>query len=180
MKRIEHILLPPNVPNAKKGWAYVKVSNIPVMTDENKDELNKQLLFAIVDKPYKLNEPGNNNFIGVYHRYLQPDWPNGPWHPTWRIEAGTKPEQCRREWSIWNSSPLNEVNVVFGVAWDMNKVWVMHMDSGHVQNLTIFGQIGLGKLATPDEELKWGWHSECSAKLIDLGTMRKGNPILCG
>lgn len=55
----------------------VQVSNIPVMTDENKDTLNKRVFFCLKN---------GADMILIVHRYYQPTWPTGEWWAVWRIE----------------------------------------------------------------------------------------------
>ena len=113
--------------DCRKGNAVIKVSNIPIMTDANKDDLNKTLLFAIQ------SEDGSN-MLAVFHRYLQPDWPHGEWWPTWRIEAGAC--NCVEEWHVFDSDPLPGTQATFEIVWNGNKVSVRHSGTGDTQTLT--------------------------------------------
>lgn len=68
--------IPTPLPGGGSDYS-VSVVGIPVMTDSNKDEINKQHLFCL--------QSGADR-IGVFHRYLQPAWPHGEWWPVYRVE----------------------------------------------------------------------------------------------
>lgn len=69
--------LPTAQPTQNAYSIRVRVSGIPEMTDQNKDQLNKQVLFCLKN---------GNDMILIVHRYYQPDWPVGEWWSTWRLE----------------------------------------------------------------------------------------------
>lgn len=141
-RKFQPIKLLPKYPvfiegNCTHGGAIVQVNNIPIMTEANKDTLNKTLLFALA------SEDGSN-FVAVYHRYLQPDWPDGAWWPTWRIEAGHC--NCVEEWHIFQSQPLPGGSAQFEIAWDGGTVRVRHTGTGdeqvlHTENQNAFADI---------------------------------------
>ncbi|GEM_PF-4450256 len=75
----------------------VRVTNIPVMSDENKDSVNKQALFCIKSGGHEM---------GVYHRYMQPGWPDGPWWPCYKLEYFINGDQVEEvEKADWEELP---------------------------------------------------------------------------
>lgn len=59
------------------GMMRVRVEGIPEMSNENKDSINKQALFCL--------QSGRDE-LGIYHRYMQPNWPDGNWWPCYKLE----------------------------------------------------------------------------------------------
>ncbi|MBN1552356.1 hypothetical protein JW979_12860 [bacterium] len=154
----------------QKGRAVVHVTNIPIMTDGNKDSLNKSLLFC-------LHDDNDINFMGVYHRYLQPEWPYGNWWPTWRLEAGA--EGCWEEFDIWTTKDLFGTSAIFQIDWDSNWVTVTHLGTGDSQTLHLSNVPAYNQLGEDAECGRWGWHSDANATLLDWECFRGGDPTGC-
>jgi len=156
--------------NCRRGSVIVKVTNIPVMNDQNKDEYNKTLLFCLQDDQ-------KSNFMGVFHRYLQPDYPNGPWHATWRFEAGA--HGCIEEWHILQSDALNETEISFEVTWDHNNIQVRHLGNGDTQNLSTHNVSAFSNMSEDGDCTNWGWVSPATAQLISFTCQTLGDPTGC-
>jgi len=158
-----------NLPCAH-GRAVIRVANIPVMTDQNKDEYNKDLLFCLQDAD-------SSNFIGIYHRYLQPDWPIGDWWPTWRVEAGA--EGCVHEWHIFESMPLPGNAATFRIEWNRRAISVTHLGTGDTQTLTLDNIAGISQLGEDDACSCWGWESPAVPSLVEWTCSAHGAPSDC-
>jgi hypothetical protein len=154
----------------RRGYAIVRVRGIPQMTDETKDEYNKQLLFCIRDEE-------NTNFVGVYHRYLQPSWPYGEWWPTWRIEAGA--DGCVEEFNTWDSMDLPGSEATFRVEWTDHSVTVTHLGTGESQTLHTRNTFGLSFVGEDDVCEAWGWPSFARATMVEIDCEQSGEPMEC-
>lgn len=155
----------------RDGYAEVRCWNIPEMTDANKDQLNKTLLFCLQD-------PDHFNFIGVFHRYLQPTWPNGEWWPTWRLEAGS--DGCVEEWNIWESDPLEEDEATFLITWTVHSVTVTHTGTGDSQALYLRNGLSVNQLGEQAACSNWGWRSQALAEFVSpYQCDEHGPPTLC-
>ncbi len=152
------------------GYAIVDVSNIPIMDNGNKEALNKQLFFCLRDN-------NDINFVGVYHRYLQPDWPYGNWWATWRVEAGAP--GCTEEWNIWSSSRLPGNFATFKVEWTQHSVTVTHLGTGDSQSLHLSNDVAYDGLFEDDACGNWGWSSDAVASLVEWHCDQTGNPSYC-
>ncbi len=131
----------------------VCVRDIPKMTEENKDKINKQLLFCAY---------AGDQAVGIYHRYLQPDWPVGPWWPTWRIEVWSEGHQVG-EWDIQRSHNLPEKNATFLVDYS-GAIEVTCIETGDVQTLDWKFPHGKTPVIGEDQDCEaFGWHSEADA-----------------
>ncbi|GEM_PF-4965326 len=154
----------------KRGRAVVKLTNIPDMNGSNKDDINKQLLFCMRDEADMV-------FIGVYHRYLQPDWPEGPWWPVWRLEAGG--EDCPEEWSIWAAHDLPDGSCDFVVEWDGGFVSVTRAGSQDRQAISTEVTFGIDMLGEDGACSNWGWSSDARAQLISFDCYESGEARDC-
>ncbi len=156
-----------------RGSAIVRVSDIPIMTGQNKDEYNKDLLFCLRDED-------NSNFVGVFHRYLQPDWPHGDWWPTWRIEAGCS--GMVDEWHVFQSHDLAGDSAEFSISWDGAHVEVMHLGTGDTQALELRCSLRIDRLGEDAECSQWGWDSPADARLMawDCGGSPPDGPWVSG
>lgn len=154
----------------RRGYAVVELTNIPIMNEGTMDSLNKQLFFCMHDK-------NDVNFIGVYHRYLQPDYPYGPWWPTWRLEAGA--DGCVEEWNIWSSHDLDGTTATFLIEWSRNSVSVTHLGTNDRQTLHTENDIGLELLEEDSRCANWGWSSSARVRLVDMRCEESGEPSGC-
>lgn len=159
----------PDLP-CRRGHAVVRSRDIPLMHDGNKDDLNKTLLFCLRDEQ-------DSNFVGVYHRYLQPAYPNGPWWPTWRVEAGA--DGCVEEWNIWESMDLPGDEATFRIEWSEHSVTVTHEGTEDSQTLHLRNTLALDYLAEDDGCSSWGWTSEATAELLESDCVSDGLPTVC-
>ena len=159
----------PDTPCAR-GYAVVEISNIPEMTDANKDDINKLQLFCLRD---------NNNvcFVGVFHRFVQPDWPTGPWFPAWRVEAGA--DGCIEEWHIYDANPLEESTAKFRIEWDHNYVAVTHVETGNKQYINMHSVAGFQMVGTPGECTHFGNPNTNSVTLLQYVCQGEGGPSGC-
>lgn len=162
----------PFVPNSHcaRGTAIVQLNNIPEMNDSNKDELNKLQLFCLRDKE-------NDVFVGVFHRYVQPDWPSGPWFPAWRIEAGA--DGCIEEWHIYDANPLESSSAQFKIEWDHNYVAVTHLENGNKQYINMHSSAGFNMVGTPGECTHFGNPGTNSVDLLTFECSAEGDPVDC-
>jgi len=154
----------------QRGMAIVSVWNIPAMMDWTKDDYNKQLLFCLRDDE-------NKAFVGVYHRYLQPSWPTGPWWPTWRIEAGA--DRCTEEWNIWQSSDLPWDTATFQIEWGPKYVTVKMLETGEEQTLHLRNTLALSLLGEDEVCGSWGWESPARAELDEIHCYESGRSGPC-
>lgn len=154
----------------RRGWARIVVRNIPTMTDANKNELNKTLFFCLRDE-------NDMNFTGVYHRYIQQNWPHGPWWVAWRMEAGAEP--CVRETDIWQSSPLSGDTVQFLVQWDAHAVTITNENTGDDQMLFLDNTVGFDFMGFGHTCSKWGWESPAFPELVEIECDLSGPPLPC-
>ncbi len=153
--------------NCRRGTAVVKVTNIPVMTDDSKETYNKTLLFY-------LHDDANSNFVGVYHRYVQPGWPDGPWYEAWRFEAGA--EGCIEEWHILKAHELTGTEATFEVSWDHNNIQVRHQETGNTQDITVDNISAFSQMSADGH---WGWHSPATPELLSFTCSTLGDPTGC-
>ncbi len=149
---------PPPQP-CRKGHAIVEVTDIPVMTEGNRNSLNKTLLFCLHDE-------ANTNFIGIFHRYLQPDYPEGPWWPTWRLEGGL--DDCIWEFNIWDTKDLDGSSATFRIEWEGSYVSVKHLGTGEVETLNVENILGVNLFGASGECSEWGWPSSAHSRLIEM------------
>lgn len=163
---------PPDIPDypCTRGQAVVRVTNIPQMTDANKDEINKLQLFCLKDN-------GNVTFVGVFHRYVQPDWPDGPWFPAWRLEAGS--HGCVEEWHIFDAHPLEGDSATFKVEWDHNHVAVTHQGTGHKQHLNMDSVAGFQMVGRPGDCQAFGNPNFNAVETISYTCTAQGNARGC-
>lgn len=133
----------------------VCVSGIPKMTEENKDQINKQLLFCCY---------AGDQAVGIYHRYLQPDWPVGKWWPTWRIEVWSAGKQVG-EWDVQKSHDLPAENAEFLIDYS-GSIEVTCLTTGDSQQLDWKMPAGKTLQLGEDEYCgAWGWHSKAVPRL---------------
>lgn len=139
------------------GTATVRAYNIPEMDASNKDAINKQILFS-------LQSENGNYFIGLYHRYLQPDWPRGDWWPVWRLEAGYAghPE----EWSIWDAHNLGD-EATFKIEWDHGDVVVTNVNTGDIQRLSCPTNMVIQKICDSGDSERYGFHSDAVIDIVN-------------
>ncbi|MBN1297443.1 hypothetical protein JXA80_11730 [bacterium] len=163
---------PPDIPDqpCARGRAVVKITNIPDMNNGNKDDLNKLQLFCLRDN-------ANVNFVGVFHRYVQPDWPDGPWFSAWRLEAGA--DGCIEEWHIYDAHPLAGDSAVFEIEWDHNFVSVTHQGTGDRQFLHMDSSAGYQLVGRPGDCTRYGNPSFTSVETLSYTCTAQGNPTGC-
>lgn len=170
----EPIPTPTNPPSSQYTMT-VRVTNIPIMTDENKDDYNKQCLFCV-------HNESRTRYVAIFHRYLwrhhawNPIPGNAPWWATWRMESGydcfpgLPPDDCGEfeEWHIFGSQPLPGDTATFLIDWSPNVggVSVTLLSTPHLsQHLDFPGPfLILSEDAGCDP---WGWHSPANAEKID-------------
>jgi len=157
--------------DCRKGVAFVKLENIPIMTEANKDEINKSMFFNFESKD-------GSCMIAIFHRYLQPGYPYGEWWPTWRVEAGKCP--CVKEWHIFDSDPLPGTTAVFRIQWEENMVKVKHMGTGDVQILWLDNNMAVTNKITRDVDC-WSteWFSTCDYSREGWTCYQEGSPTSC-
>ena len=132
----------------------VCVSKIPIMTLENRDELNKQLLFCA--------SVGDQR-IGVYHRYVEPKNGN-PWFPAWRIEAWDGDHQVM-EWYIFDAHKLIGESAQFLIDYS-GAIEVTCLTTGDSQHLDWKFPAGKVPQLGEDEACETiGWPSKAEARL---------------
>ncbi len=154
----------------RNGSMIVDVTGIPSMDDGNKNSLNKTCFFCLRDET-------DISYIAVYHRYIQPDWPYGPWWVAWRFEAGAA--GCEKEWNIWSSHPLPGNSASFLVQWNNRNVSVTHLGTGDSQNLYVDNILGIDFMYEDSECSSWGWSSAASSRSRDYDCDEVGGPTSC-
>jgi hypothetical protein len=130
------------------------VFNIPEMDDSNKDSLNKQILFSL--------QSDSGYYIGIYHRYLQPDWPRGDWWPVWRIECGRSGHQAA-EWNIQQAHDLSD-DVTFEIEWDHGRISVTA--NGNTQTINNSESMVLSDVCDSSESSRYGFESDAEIEII--------------
>ncbi|MCD4653734.1 hypothetical protein K8T06_07335 [bacterium] len=164
--------VPPEIPDGPcaRGSALVQITNIPEMTDANKEDINKLQLFCLRD---------NNNvtFVGVFHRYVQFTWPEGPWFPAWRLEAGS--DGCIEEWHIYDANPLEDSSAKFKIEWDHNYVAVTHVETGNKQYINMQSTAGFELVGRPGDCTHFGNPNSCHVETLQYICTTAGGPSGC-
>jgi len=96
------------------GGAIVEVTNIPIMTLENRDQYNKTLLFA-------LESENGQNIVAVYHRWAD-NGGQSNWFSAWKLESGHC--ACIEETHVYQAQHLPGDSAIFEIAWNRNVVRV--------------------------------------------------------
>ena len=145
---------PGDTSGIRHGRATVRVFNIPEMTDQNKDSINKQILFSL--------QSDGGYYVGIYHRYLQPDWPRGDWWPTWRIECGRNGHQAS-EWSIFESHDLGD-EATFEIEWDHGRISVTA--NGNTQTINNSEAMVLSEICDSSASSRFGNESDAEIEIV--------------
>lgn len=163
---------PPPTPEepCRVGEALVRITNIPIMSDGTKDAYNKQILFCLQDED-------RINFAGVYHRYVQPNWPYGNWWPAWRMESGDY--GCWEEWNIWEAGDLYGSTAEFHIVWNYNSISITHTGTGDTQILPAHNIPAFNMMSQSSDCQNWGWDSPAQAELLDWKCTEEGPPDPC-
>jgi len=163
---------PPPTPErpCRVGEALVNITNIPVMNDGTKDAYNKQILFCLQDEDKR-------NFVGVYHRYVQPNWPYGSWWAAWRMESGDY--GCWEEWNIWEAGSLNGGSAQFRISWNNNSIAITHTGTGDTQVLPAHNIPAFNMASQSSQCANWGWDSPAHLELLDWQCTEEGPPDPC-
>jgi len=130
---------PPPSAGCSAGSVVISLAGIPQMNDANKDALNKQALFCIVDS-------NHTQMVAVIHRYYQPGWPYGPWESVWRLEAPTVTNPDQYVW--WTEcGAITSANATFEVSWEGDTVRVECLQTGDIEELETDHDIRLAQIA---------------------------------